>query len=437
MSIHLPRLRLEYLLILVFLFTAGCAVGLLTWIRARHAEAARIEATRSVLADGEALVGRLAEVGQRALADTGTFPAATVSTTLESMAAAHPALETLSISRDNALLHHYQATTQPPPPAESITISRELLVKDNAEVPVIVFSRRIPTPSGEGRVEAVLRLNAVSAEAAVAARLVDSLYLLAVGIVVLAMSLCVAVLLRALIHDRALQVRARREEHLTFSGVLANGILHDFRNPMSSVRLDVQMLAREARRPEGVRPERMETLALRIAATMERMDQIFKEFLTLARPAEEAATTVDPAALLAACADTLAPRMEQAGVRFELLRPAEPLYIQAQPIALQRALLNILVNAVQFSPRDSVVTAELTHDRHRTLLEIRDRGPGIPEADRERVFNMFVSTRPGGTGLGLFLARTTLERIGAAIAALPHEGGGTRIRITFGATRQG
>jgi two-component system sensor histidine kinase DctS len=64
-------------------------------------------------------------------------------------------------------------------------------------------------------------------------------------------------------------------------------------------------------------------------------------------------------------------------------------------------------------------------------IDIADRGPGVPPRDRERIFEMFVSSRPEGTGLGLVLARTALRKCGGEIIARPREGGGSIFRITL------
>ena len=114
-----------------------------------------------------------------------------------------------------------------------------------------------------------------------------------------------------------------------------------------------------------------------------------------------------------------------------LLDIGHSFYVTVYPFALRRALLNVLVNALQFAPKGSEVEIALGAAHGRITIEVRDRGPGIPAEQRERIFEMFVTTRPEGTGLGLFLARTAIQRCGGTIEALPRPGGGTIIRITL------
>ena len=223
----------------------------------------------------------------------------------------------------------------------------------------------------------------------------------------------------------------RREEHLAFSGMLANGIVHDFRNPMSSLRLDAQMLEKESGRGAEARTERMAELAGRMRHTLDRMEKVFQEFLVLARPGEEAATRVDLGACAQECLEMLAPRFEAAGVTPEMRRTEGDAFIRASAASVKRALLNVMLNATQHAGTGGRVVAEVSRAGARIRLDVRDTGPGIPKDDRERVFEMFYTTRPQGTGLGLFLARTAVEKNGGTLVVAEPEGAGARLRMEF------
>ena len=89
------------------------------------------------------------------------------------------------------------------------------------------------------------------------------------------------------------------------------------------------------------------------------------------------------------------------------------------------------MNAIQFAPKGSEVTVALAHRGGGVTTDVLDRGPGIPPEKRQKIFEMFVTGRPEGTGLGLFLARTAIRRCGGDIQALARDGGGADIRITL------
>lgn len=127
----------------------------------------------------------------------------------------------------------------------------------------------------------------------------------------------------------------------------------------------------------------------------------------------------------------LAPRFETSGVTAAVRRPAEPAVVRVSAAAVKRALLNVLLNATQHAGAGGRVEVDVVREGARARLEVRDTGPGIPKADRERIFEMFYTTRPQGTGLGLFLARTAVEQNGGTLAAVEPEGPGARFRLEF------
>ncbi len=401
-------------------------------------------ATRTVLDQGGQMADYLAEVSPLCPAPLSPEQWQVFYELVNGFHAAQRNLQFVSISRDGVTLINRQATSLAGsdslplrgtngPMTIHASVAQQVLELGGAEVPVMVFRREVTLPRNAGQVEVEvgLRNTAVDQEELAAAQAINSLFRLSVLTLAAAFGACLLLIVWIVRRDRAWAERRNQEEHLAFSGMLANGIVHDFRNPMSSVRLDAQMLEREAGRAEGARPERMMELGGRINRTVERMDKVFQEFLYLARPAEEAREPVDLAECVRECLETLTPRCEQAGVTAATLWTEAPPRVLASPFALRRALLNVLVNAIQHSPANGRVEIDAHNEGGRILLDIRDRGPGIPAPERRRIFDMFVTTRPGGTGLGLFLARTAIRKCGGEIAALPREGGGTVIRITL------
>lgn len=429
-----PSLVLQASAILAF---AALAAGLgLFWLHRFQAHAAHVDATRSVLAQGERLMDLLA--------DAGTLANSTNMTTsewrlfgahVEGLRAAQAELEFVSITHDGATVYHRQIPDQSlhphvVAPSRTSVSTLNILTGPDAMTQVMVFTRSVLLPDGsEATVEVGLDAAVVDATESSASRSIRKLLRFSAIAVAAAFGFCLLLVVAVVRHDLARQARSRREEHLAFSGVLANGIVHDFRNPMSSVKLDAQMLVREVDREGSPRPERLSELAGRIGRTVERMDQVFKEFLYLAKPDREAFETVALSGCIRECVETLAPRLEAAGVTIEA--PPTPLGVRAAPFALRRALLNVLTNAVQFSPRGGTVEVACAVQRSSVQIDIADRGPGVPPHDRERIFDMFVSSRPEGTGLGLFLARTALRKCGGDIIARPREDGGSIFRITL------
>jgi two-component system sensor histidine kinase KdpD len=128
----------------------------------------------------------------------------------------------------------------------------------------------------------------------------------------------------------------------------------------------------------------------------------------------------------------------QSATRFEVHVAHDAGVIWVHPALVEQALFNVLENAARFSPpHETVVVDARRIDRDRLRIEVRDRGPGIPEDERTRIFDMFYSVSRGdrgsrqGTGLGLAICRGMIGAHGGDVEALPNEGGGTILRITL------
>jgi signal transduction histidine kinase len=316
--------------------------------------------------------------------------------------------------------------------AGPVAIGRQRLSAGEGQIPVVTFSVAVTNPRAESvSLELGLRRRAVEREEWPATRAIESMYRLSLATMAGCFAVCLALVVGMVRREERRERARRREEHLAFSGMLANGIVHDFRNPMSSLRLDAQMLEKESGRGADVRPERMAALAGRMRHTLDRMEKVFQEFLALARPGEEPATRLDLGACAKECLEMLAPRFEAAGVHPEFRAVDGGGGIRASQAAVKRALLNVLLNATQHAGAGGKVTVAVSRMEARVRLDVCDTGPGIPKEERERVFEMFYTKRPQGTGLGLFLARTAIEKNGGSLVVAEPDGPGARLRMEF------
>lgn len=419
--------------------TVMLAVTVLWLVNRVQQETSRIAATRTVVSQGGQIAAVLA--GHPAVTNVEAAGEEGLTRLVDGMHAAEDSIEYVSVTRGGVTVFHRPTTPIDATAPDSLenreaigrtgVILRRISVRGKP-VPVVVFTRDVPSPDGTPfTVEVALRHEAVDSRQAATSTAVTAMFRVALATVVTALLGCMAIVALLIRREWRRQEQRRREEHLAFSGVLANGIAHDFRNPMSSLRLDVQMLEREVGNESGMRRERVSSLASRIRGTLDRMDKVFQEFLYLSRPEDSRREPVDLRTLVRECLDIMAPRFEHTGITPATDLPAVPVPVAVHPSSFKRALVNVLANAEQFAgPAGSLrVAAVVTGNSVR--LDVCDSGPGIPPSDRKRVFDMFYTTRPEGTGLGLYLARSAVERSGGAIEALEAPGGGTCIRITL------
>ena len=109
---------------------------------------------------------------------------------------------------------------------------------------------------------------------------------------------------------------------------------------------------------------------------------------------------------------------------------ADDATVTANPSRLARALENLLENAIQNSPRNSRVTAHVTQSRTNCVrLDVIDQGPGFPAEHIEKLFTPFFTLRPGGSGLGLTIAKKIVEDLGGAIRLSNRTGGGAQVTV--------
>jgi signal transduction histidine kinase len=420
------------------LLIAVLAGGSLWVLRRINRETAHVTAARSILEKGRRLTAELARQpvihqGQPEPRDWAEF-----SRMVELLHASEEELEYVAVSRDGVTVFQEHTTALDPAEqerrdradADLITMARRNLVMGGETIPVVTFQADIVGRDGATTIlETGLRKQAVAREERGVTEAIRSMFRLSLVIIVVAFAICLLAVIW-MMHREVIRERQRRnEEHLAFSGMMANGIVHDFRNPMSSLNLDVQMLAREVRKEAQMAPERVAQLADHIHHTVDRMEKVFKEFLYLSRPTEEQVGRLDLVQCVRECLDLLRPRFESAKVQSRPALPTQRVWISGYASALRRAIINVLLNAIQFAGEEGHVEVSLVPADDHVDLVISDSGPGIAPGEQKRVFEMFVTGRPQGTGLGLFLAKAAIERSGGRIRAENPSGGGARFTI--------
>jgi len=233
---------------------------------------------------------------------------------------------------------------------------------------------------------------------------------------------------------RALEeLTGRLERHLRFTESFASDVSHELKNPLASIRTATEMLD-EVDDPADRR--RFLEIAWREVARMEHLLSSVREISRIdARLDAEPAGPVDLRELLPAVLGSFRLRAGDA-VRIELRTPAEPVRTVADPERLAQVFENLLDNAAGFSPPGNAVTVELTGEPEAAVVTVDDRGPGIPEEHRERIFDRFFTWRPhepqarnGHTGLGLAIVKAIAEGYGGSVAVHNRPDGGARFEV--------
>ncbi len=232
---------------------------------------------------------------------------------------------------------------------------------------------------------------------------------------------------------RALQEMRAKLEGKQYVEQYVHALTHELKSPLAVIRGASELL--EQPLPEADRAR----FVASIAAQGERMAQMVDKLLALAavehRQRIEQPQQLDVAELLHTATDAVRQRADAAGIALAS-EVREVASISGDAFLLQQALVNLLDNALDFAPRGSSIELQASRDAHGICLDVRDRGQGIPEFARERVFERFYSLpRPGGgsrsSGLGLPFVAQVAALHGGHAELLEREGGGSVARITL------
>lgn len=210
---------------------------------------------------------------------------------------------------------------------------------------------------------------------------------------------------------------------------------HELRSPLTALKLQIESLRRAS--DDASRAQAVATLSDGI----DRGVRIVEQLLALARSepgAQPAAMEMlDLAELVRqAVADTV-PYALSRGSRFEL-QADEPITLHGERQGLVALVRNLADNAVRYSPRGTQVVLRVFSDAGAPTLQVDDSGPGIPPAERERVFDRFYRRATGGeegNGLGLAIVRGVAQRHGAQVVLGESPAGGLRVTVKFGMER--
>ncbi len=231
---------------------------------------------------------------------------------------------------------------------------------------------------------------------------------------------------------RALETMRDRLEGKQYVERYVLSLTHELKSPLAAIRASAELL--EAPLPDADR----QRFAASIGAQTARMTQMVDKLLALAavehRQRIEQPETVRPQQLLDAAAQDVAARARAAGVEIVLQADAAVAGVSGDPFLLRQMLVNLLDNAIDFSPRGGRVEAAVEARGGHVCFHVRDRGPGVPAYAAERIFERFYSlARPGSgarsSGLGLSFVREVAALHGGEVSVVNRDGGGAHAEV--------
>ncbi len=207
---------------------------------------------------------------------------------------------------------------------------------------------------------------------------------------------------------------------------------HELRTPLTALALQTQLIERAKDDTE-----RGEALA-DLKAGLHRATHVVAQLLTLARSEpggdERRFKPVDLSDLAGIVSSRYLPLAEANGLDLGIAAENRQVVVPGEPAALETLLANLIENAIHYTPRGGRIDLTTGMDSDGVWLEVADSGPGIPAAERERVFDRFyrqIGTDGSGTGLGLAIVKAIAERHGAKVILADVPSGGLKVRVLF------
>jgi signal transduction histidine kinase len=247
--------------------------------------------------------------------------------------------------------------------------------------------------------------------------------------------------LGALVTLRDLESMEEIESELELSrrmaaiGRLTSGVAHEVKNPINAIVVHLELLKNKLNDPSAPAVRHLEVIDMEIR----RLDRVVQTLVDFSRPVELQLREQD---LRLVIGDVLALATEELSTRSVMLvnhLPAKAVIANVDADLLKQATLNVIENGAQAMPEGGLLEVTLEVDRKFAVLRIADEGVGIPDEIREKIFDLYFTTKSGGSGIGLAMTYRILQLHHGAVEVQSRQTRGTefRLRIPLAATEWG
>ncbi len=208
------------------------------------------------------------------------------------------------------------------------------------------------------------------------------------------------IVLRDITRERELEEENKRKERLSAMGEMAVAIAHEIRNPLGSIELFAGLIKKEAKSQEAKK------WAQSITQVVKSINNLISNMLIFTRPLFVEREETNLKEIAEECAKSASLALEEKGIELSIRGEASA-WVDRELI--KQALLNLIINAIQATPKGGKIEIELQKRGSEVLLRVTDTGCGIPKDVQKRIFDPFFTTKKKGTGLGLAIVHRIVE----------------------------
>ena len=208
---------------------------------------------------------------------------------------------------------------------------------------------------------------------------------------------------------------------------ITGGVAHEIKNPLNAISLRLDLLRARLGEPEEELAGEIDILSKEVR----RLDRVVKTFLDFSRPVDVKLTEVDLVAIAREVAELTTPQAALAGIQVWFEAAAESAPIRGDADLLKQAILNLVLNAIEAMKSGGNLWLHVSRDANVVLLNVSDDGPGIPVEARDKVFQLYFTTKQRGSGIGLAMTYRAVQLHNGTINFSTESGRGTAFQMTF------
>ena len=201
-------------------------------------------------------------------------------------------------------------------------------------------------------------------------------------------------------------------QKITSAGILAQSVAHEIRNPLGIIKSSADLLARRSTLDTEGRE-----LAGYMVEEVDRIDGLIRELLSLSSRKDVPRQMADIGAIIRSVLELARGRLGEAGVAVNYSNQASGVLCSCIPGQIRQVILNLFLNAIAVSPKDSTIDIVTRKQDNSYVITVKDHGPGLAPGVKEKIFDLFYTTRESGFGIGLAVVKHIVENHGGSVSA--------------------
>jgi two-component system CheB/CheR fusion protein len=228
-----------------------------------------------------------------------------------------------------------------------------------------------------------------------------------------------------------LEREAQRVQHFALLGRLAAGVSHEIRNPLAAIFLHMDVLEEELRDPVPESAAEITQALTEIKANLGRLDELVQDYLSLVRVGMAQLVPGDLSMVVTQCTQEMTAALAAHGITLQLDAVDQLGLVPLHANTFRRVLVNLVDNARDAMPQGGTITLRGRRQGTTVQLDVEDTGSGIPPEHYRQIFEPLHTTKPGGTGLGLYIVQEVLAAHGGEVTVQSTVGAGTTFTLTL------